>query len=63
MKDEGEIPVVPAKVKWECPKCNSINTGNTHYRCFTKFAHCIECGLRVIPDTELGGLDGMDQRL
>jgi len=46
-----EPQVVQASVLFECPGCGHLSTGKTFYRCFTKFAYCSKCKLRVIPDT------------
>lgn len=47
-----EIPVVEANVIWKCPGCGNMKVGKTIFRCFTRFAVCPTCDLRIIPNLE-----------
>lgn len=58
MVEREEPLVVKSKVKWDCPKCKLLNLGETWYSCFTHFAICARCGLKVIPNS-----DGEDIKL
>ena len=51
----NEIPVVKAQVQWVCPECLITTISTTYYGCFTRFTRCLNCGLKVIPDTSEDG--------
>lgn len=58
MVEREEPIVVKSKVTWDCPRCWLPNHGETWYSCFTHFAICSGCGLKVIPTS-----DGEDIKL